>query len=160
MARPEPDQPLLPSVLDRLIDLEPGTTTEARPRASARLEELKRSVRRDLEWLLNSRRLLASPPPGAEHAPRSLLSFGLPDFSHVSLENSEHREALRRTVEEAISRFEPRLMAVEVTMPEGDALRRGVRFRIEGLLRVEPSPEPVSFDSTLRLPTRDFVVED
>jgi type VI secretion system protein ImpF len=160
MSRPTPDQPLLPSVLDRLIDLDPGTTTEAEARSSSRIEELKQSVRRDLEWLLNSRRLLASPPPGALHAPNSLLSFGLPDFSHVSLENSEHRESLRRTVEEAIGRFEPRLIAVEVTMPEGDALRRGIRFRIEGLLRVEPNPEPVSFDSTLRLPTRDFVVED
>ena len=50
-------------------------------------------------------------------------------------------------------------MGVAVSLPEGDALRRGVRFRIDGLLRVEPAPEPVTFDSTLRLPTKDFVVE-
>lgn len=160
MARPDPEQSLRLSVLDRLIDLDPGSRAEAEPTGSARLAQLKRSIRRDLEWLLNSRRLLATAPEGATQAPESFLSFGLPDFSHISLENSDHREALRRSVVQAVTRFEPRLMAVEVTLIEGDALKRGLRFRIDGLLRVDPNPEPVSFDSTLRLPTRDFVIED
>ena len=52
-------------VLDRLIDLEPGAQTENPPSRSQSERLLKRAVRRDLEWLLNTRRISRSVPTKA-----------------------------------------------------------------------------------------------
>ena len=49
-----PDQPLVPSVLDRLMDDDPGVTSEPPRNRSLMLREMKLAVRRDIENLLNS----------------------------------------------------------------------------------------------------------
>lgn len=159
MPRPDPDQELLPSVLDRLIDLDPKVSSESQSYRSGRLTQLKQSVKRDLEWLLNSRRLLVEIPPGLTHLQESLLTFGLPDFTHSSISRSEDQVALRQIVESAIARFEPRLTQVNVTLVEGKQFDRTLRFRIDGILEVEPTPEAVSFDSVLQLLTKTFKLE-
>ncbi len=161
MARPGPEQELLPSVLDRLI--EPGPR-ELRANTSAgeieNLPRIKDGLRRDLEWLLNTRKALVPLPTGATYLEGSVLTFGLPDFTNVSLDNGDDRRRLVRAVEEVVRRFEPRLNGVVVTLLEGTGPDRALRFRIDGMLRVEPNPEPITFDSVLRLPTRDFVIEE
>jgi type VI secretion system protein ImpF len=59
----------------------------------------------------------------------------------------------------AIQRFEPRLADVAVTLVEGREFDRTLRFRIDALLKVDPAPEPVTFDSLLQLHTKAFVVK-
>ena len=55
-------------------------------------------------------------------------------------------------MEECIRIFEPRLTGVRVTpVEEKEGAQRRVRFVIEGLLRMEPNPERVLFDSVLDL---------
>jgi type VI secretion system protein ImpF len=159
MARILPEQELTPSVLDRLIDLEPRNRVEAAAQRSARLADLKRAVRRDLEWLLNTRRSIVSIPEGMDQLDRSLLTYGLPDLSSLGVTSPEAQETLRRSVLETIDRFEPRLMQVEVTLLASDEKTRSLHFRIDGLLRVYPEPEPVRFDSQLQLPTSAFHIE-
>ncbi len=51
------------SVLDRLIDHEPDISGEAIPTRTQSVRQLKDGLRRDLEWLLNTRRI-AVPPDG------------------------------------------------------------------------------------------------
>src|SRR5215469_9145190 len=115
--------PLLPSIIDRLFDDAPDVSTEPAWSWTQDLRELKQSVVRDLEALLNTRQtrselLLDSPP--AEIA-NSVLTYGLPDLTSAKVDSPEAREALRRAVEEAIRRFEPRLVDVRVQShePEG-----------------------------------------
>lgn len=150
---------LLPSVLDRLIDLDPKVSTESQSGRNPTPLQIKESVKRDLEWLLNSKQLLAHWPEDFQHLERSLLTFGMPDFSSSTLSSANHQDKLRRTVEEAIARFEPRLSRVSVTTVEGREFDRSLRFRIDAMLRVDPAPEPVTFDSVLQLTTRAFVVQ-
>jgi type VI secretion system protein ImpF len=160
MARPGPDQKLLPSLLDRLLDDRPRESREAVDAGAREVARIKESVKRDLEWLLNSKRPVAVLPDDLGHLRQSLLTYGLPDFTTISLNNTAAQEALRRAVEEAIVRFEPRLTAVTITMELGRGdTDRAIRFRIDAMLRVEPEPEPVAFDSVLQLNTRAFVVE-
>ncbi len=159
MGRVRADQDLRPSVFDRLIDAEPEVTSEPRVHRSARLAQLKDSVKRDLEWLLNSKRAPLHLTPGLHHLNASLLTFGLPDFTHSSLHRADDRRALQQAVEAAIRRFEPRLTAVTVTLVEGREADRGLRFRINATLNVEPTPEAVTFDSILELSTKSFVFE-
>jgi type VI secretion system protein ImpF len=158
MARIEATSELVPSVLDRLIDEAPSAPSEAASARSIRVGELKQTVRRDLEWLLNTRRTLEI-PPGLPHLEKSLATYGLPDITSASLSNPHDRARLRRSVEETIARFEPRLSQVRVVLDESRERERAVRFRIDAVLNVEPNPEPVAFDSVLQLHNKAFSVE-
>jgi type VI secretion system protein ImpF len=149
---------LLPSVLDRLIDLEPNNRNEAPNARSQSLKELKDSVRRDLEWLLNSVRTPHEPPPAARALWKSVYCYGLPDTTGLALKSNEERTRLARVVEVAISDFEPRLMNVVVTIPPASPISRVVHFHIDALLKMEPAPERVFFDTTLELITGQYDV--
>jgi type VI secretion system protein ImpF len=159
MPRPASDQKLSPSVLDRLMDEAPRVSREADGPAWS-LDRAKAAVKRDLEWLLNSRQILASLPDEPGHLGRSVLTYGLPDLASTSLSNPADQARLCRAIVEAIARFEPRLAHVEVILEPAREFERSVRFRIDAMLEVEPEPEPVSFDSVLRLDTKSFIVRD
>ena len=49
MARWEPEQTVTQSVLDRLIDRDPASSSEAAPTRAQSVRQLKVSLRRDLE---------------------------------------------------------------------------------------------------------------
>jgi len=160
MARVDSEQKLLPSVLDRLIDDRPRDSLEGPGALPRKVSHVKDAVKRDLEWLLNSRQAVADLPDDLRQIDRSLLTYGLPDFTSTCLSNVSDQELLRRTVEEAIRRFEPRLSRVRVEVEAGRDVDRALRFRIDAMLNVEPEPEPITFDSVLQLNTKMFVISD
>ena len=150
MARPKADQPLLPSVLDRLLDDDPTVRTEPAKSRSQVLRELKLSVRRDLENLLNTRRTCTSWPEHLTELERSLANYGLPDMMGLDLAAARRRQEFQRLLEAVIRRNEPRFKSVSVEMLDNvNPLDRTLRFRIDALLYAEPAPEPVVFDSSL-----------
>ena len=51
-------------------------------------------------------------------------------------------------------------MNLKVELEEINSVQRGVRFRIQATLRVEPTPEPVVFDTVLQVGSGEFVVEE
>jgi len=159
LAKKSTQRTILPSVLDRLIDREPANRAEPLSWRTQSLKELKDSVRRDLEWLLNARRTPAEPPTTAKELWRSVYCYGLPDSTGLALRSSEERSRLARAVEAAISAFEPRLVNVSVIIPPAPAAAKVVHFQIEAMLRTEPAPERVYFDSTLELTSGEYEVE-
>ena len=154
-----PDLSFLPSVLDRLLDNSSSAAT-ARPRSRAQqLSELRDSVRRDLEALLNTHHCCRSPPAALTELSRSLLDYGVPDFLTTNAGAAGAREEFRRSVEDIIRRFEPRFKFVKVSLVDADAaLDRTLRFKIEALMYAEPAPERVSFDSLLDPSSHNFAV--
>jgi type VI secretion system protein ImpF len=152
------------SVLDRLIDLEPQTQVENMLSRAQSVRLLRSAVRRDLEWLLNTRRIAGIAEDGLQEVNRSMLVFGLPDLATLSMATAADRNKLTRQVAAAIAAFEPRLASVRVSLLEiSDAARKDVRMRIEAMLRMDPVPEPISFDGVLELNTgncRIFGVSD
>jgi type VI secretion system protein ImpF len=139
-------------VLDRLIDLEPGNQTENPPSRSQSERLLKRAVRRDLEWLLNTRRNCDPPDEGLKEVNRSAYVYGLPDLSALTMATSGDRNKLVKQLLAAINLFEPRLANVRLVQVETpDAAKHQVRLRIEAMLRMDPSPEPISFDTVIEL---------
>lgn len=160
MAQPEAERTAQWSVLDRLIDTDPDTTGEPALTWAQSVRELKRGVRRDLEWLLNTRRIVEPAPDGFIELRQSLYEFGLPDITSVSAESTDQCNWLRRQVEETITLFEPRLAGARVTVVTGEEPgRREVRFVVEALLRMEPNPEQVVFDTVLQVASATFEVK-
>jgi type VI secretion system protein ImpF len=150
MAKIQADQPLVPSVLDRLLDDEPEVSREAPRSRNQMLRELKQSVRRDLENLLNTRRRCLDWPADLTELRRSLVNYGIADFLSANMASSEGREQLCQAIEAVIRIHESRFKTVKVhLLASGDALDRTLRFRIDALLRADPAPEPVVFDSAV-----------
>lgn len=159
MARVRADQELIPSVLERLRTVRRDGAAVPSGRRGSRLDDLKQAVKDDLRDLLNTKQPPIEITPGLRHLPTSLLTFGLPDLTHASLNSADDRSAWKQAVEDAIRRFEPRLTRVVVSLIEGREFDCGLRFRIDAALDVEPTPEPVTFDSILDLTTRFFEVK-
>jgi type VI secretion system protein ImpF len=149
MAKVSPEQPLLPSVLDRLLDDDPTASRDAPRNRYQVLREVKQSIRRDLENLLNTRRQPRPLPPGLEELEASLISYGVPDVSGSGFGSSKGAEKFRTILEEVIARWEPRFLRVSVSLTQqGEQIDRTLRFRIDALLRTDPAPEPIVFDSS------------
>ena len=158
MARKSHERTILPSVLDRLIDLEPGNRKEAQAVRAQSLREMKDSVRRDLEWLLNTRRTPEEPISTATELWKSTYCYGLPDITGMALNTPASRDELAHSLERAISAFEPRLINVSVSMQQSPTASRTLRFQIEALLRTEPAPSRVFFDTRLELIRGEYEV--
>ena len=159
MARNDNDVGVGLSVLDRLIDYEPVNSRDPVSSRSKNLKQLKDAVRRDLEWLLNTRQVVGL-PTDLKELNQSLAAFGLPDFANLSAGQIEDQKRMRSDIEEAIQRFEPRLQDVVVTMQPSNSKERLMHFRIDGRLNVEPAPEPISFDTVLQLVSGQYVIKE
>jgi type VI secretion system protein ImpF len=159
MPRVDLDQPLQASVLDRLVDANPELEREPTKSRGQHLAELRQSVRRDLEWLLNTRRRCLGWPGDLGELEESLVNYGIPDFTAASMSSEDQRDQFRAAVETVIRRFEPRFQRVEVILLDNsDQLDRTLRFRIEALIYADPAPEAMIFDSVLEPSTRAFQV--
>jgi len=146
------------SVLDRLIDLDPRETQETPKSQSASLSELKQAVRRDLEWLLNTRCFAEDVDGGLEETRHSIAFYGLPDFTAVSAKNHMEQAKMKKAIETAIGYFEPRFSNLKVILEPISNVDRLLKFRIEATLEMEPNPEPVVFDTVLQLGSGNFAV--
>ena len=153
----DPQQGLLPSILDRLIDPDAGGTAWRRGYG---VEQMVEAVHRDLEDLLNTRQSHDGLPEGFSEVGRSVFGYGLPDLASLSAVTPEQRREIGRVLEAVIARFEPRLRDPRATLlqPEGAKLEPTVSFRIEAKLCVEPAPE-VAFDTVLELTTGHYSIK-
>jgi type VI secretion system protein ImpF len=161
MAKREIERTVQQSVLDRLIDLDPRSGGDTPISLGESLKRFKDALRRDLEALLNSRRAPLDIAERYVETKTSVLMFGLPDVSSIERSSRIARERLRKNVQEAIAAFEPRLTDVRVTILEGaDDPKQQLRFVIEGMMRVDPAPEQVVFDTLLELSSGDYHVSE
>jgi type VI secretion system protein ImpF len=161
MAKFETESVVTQSVLERLIDREPDAKQEGAPTRSQSVRLLKVSVRRDLEWLLNTRQNPEAAGSAYPELEKSLFNYGLPDFSSMSFDNPKDRARLLRHLETTIRIFEPRLESPRVVpvQSDGNVSNRTIRFQIEGLLKMDPAPEQVTFDTVLNLSSGEYQIK-
>lgn len=148
------------SILDRLIDYDPGLSREADPSRPKSLRQLRDAVRRDLEWLLNTRQVELALDPDLEELNKSVAAFGLPDFAHLNAHKPDDQKEIRRQIEDALSFFEPRLDGVVVNFQPPQSNDRLMHFRITARLKVDPEPEPITFDTVVQSGNGQFVVSE
>ena len=138
-------------LFDRLVDTEPESQKEIRPLRTLDKKGLKESIRRELGRLLNTR----CPIPLAERTEeRTVINYGIPDFSSLSPQNGDHRNRLESQIREAITSYEPRLADVKVMIDPAKPGDRSLVATVEAKLQLETVREPVSFSIVVK---RDVV---
>lgn len=111
--------------------------------------DYRRSVLRDVAHLLNSRGIEAEIPEEFELTRESVLTYGVRDFTGLNLNRPDDREAIRREVEHALHKFEPRLSQLSVEVQISGSSRLSLRFVIHGVLETESGSEAVRLNATL-----------
>ena len=138
-----------PGLFDRLMDAPSHGASGTLQRLS--IEDMKDSVARDLEALLNTRAVI--PEELLKRFPecgRSIATYGLNDFAGLSLSSTDDRAFICRSLERAIARHEPRLRNVQASLElRADSVNR-LNFAITALLVVNSAHEPVNFDAVLQ----------
>ena len=161
MARVDKKKKLRPSIIDRLFDDEPGNENELDPGQHQKLKQLRNSVRRDLENLMNTRFRVMEPGEEFKELEKSLLNYGLPDLATINITDLEKRKEFTSKLEIILKEFEPRFKNVSVSYFDNkDNTDRTLRFRIDATLYADPSPEVVVFDSILEPVTRSISIEE
>ena len=104
---------------------------------------IRESIIRDLSRLLNTRSPLFGPVP--THASHTVLNYGIPDFSALSPASADDAASLSVTIAERISRFEPRLSDVRVSLVQNPQSHNSLIGLIYANLFLGGVREPVSF---------------
>jgi len=159
MGRNDPAVNVTLSVLDRLVDGDPSAQHDPAITWAQSFREVKAAVRRDLEWLLNTRQ---TPEPADDDlalASKSVFNYGLPDVTTLTVQSAGDRSRLLRMLEATVARYEPRIQDPRVFVDNVAPGSRTLRFRIDGMLRVDPAPERVSFDTVLELSSGQYEVK-
>ncbi|MFP6562271.1 type VI secretion system baseplate subunit TssE [Paraburkholderia sp. B3] len=147
-----------PSFLDKLYDDEPHQPAAAAMRQLS-IDELKNTVARDVEALLNTRIAFAdedlAPHPECQY---SVLTYGLNDFAGLSLASHYDRAFICKSIQQAIERHEPRLQRVQVKFELNQQSTNALYFAIQAMLVVHPAEEPVNFDAMLQPSTLQYAV--
>ena len=137
------------SVLDRLLldakDVAEGLSL------TYTLDQLRESVARDIEALLNSRSGIDFDElRDLPQTRRSVVCFGIRDFVGRVLSNSEDQGHIAASLSHAIASFEPRLRDVRIEFYQRSGTMNSLSFTIRALLLAHPSAEPVAFDAVLQ----------
>ena len=176
---PSPDSLPTPSLIDRLSredlpgdGLEPElgqartNTGEMKIRKKASnaqrreaINRFKDSVKRDLEWLLNTRQVVDDRLPLYPEVSRSVYAYGLPDISSVNVGSVHDQNELLRRMERAIEAFDKRLTKTEIALEPLIGLNRVLRFSISGVVLMDPAPEEIVIDTILDPTSGEYEVK-
>jgi type VI secretion system protein ImpF len=158
------EERLQPSLLDRLTDEEPNTGVEPRSKRVLSINKLRRSVLRDLAWLMNSGSMdmtedLAEVP----EVENSVLNYGVRHLAGTTVSSIDTRE-LEQDIRNAILRFEPRILpeslTVTIDFDKSKMARKTMSFIIEGQLWAQPLPINLFLSTDLDLETGAAVVTE
>jgi type VI secretion system protein ImpF len=154
VAKNKSDVLITQSLLDRLTDLDQWPETR-----SASINMYRESLKRDVEWLLNTRQPVIPELEGYPATAASVLNFGLPDIHSFDGSKGKEQNALTVALEKCIRVFEPRISQAHVFLSRTDILSRSLKFHIEGQIVYENMNEEIKFDTTLELISGEYEVK-
>jgi type VI secretion system protein ImpF len=141
-------------LLDRLTDLDQWPDTR-----SASISMYRESLKRDVEWLLNTRQPVIPELEDYPATAASVFNFGLPDIHSFDGSKGKEQNALTVALEKCIRIFEPRISQPRVFLTRTDILSRSLKFHIEGQIVYENMNEEIKFDTTLELISGEYEVK-
>jgi len=129
---------ILISILDRLVDKEPNQIEEAKPLRTQTCRQLEQSLRRDLEWLLNTRVSAKS----INWDDRTVIDYGVPDFGNLFTHNPEDGQRIADILEKTIKAYEPRLEHLKVKLQENPTPKAKAPDKPKSKAKVQKTPPP------------------
>ncbi|MEO7964412.1 MAG: type VI secretion system baseplate subunit TssE [Gemmatimonadaceae bacterium] len=161
MARTEIEHTVVPSLFDRLTDEAVGVSLDPQLSRSESERAFRRSVERDVETLLNTRRTMYPATESLRELAHSVYDFGLVDMTGVPVGTQAGRDRLITALQDAISRFEPRMAEPKVRLVDDDQLKNPqMHFLIEATLLMDRAREQVVFDTVLEVASGEYDVHD
>lgn len=160
MAELFPKERLQPSLLDRLTDNEPYKQVESREQRVLTYQKLKRSVVRDIEWLLNAGCLESTLElEDYPQVKQSVLNYGIPDLTGTTASTVD-KAGLEHMLRKRIRIFEPRLLPKSLKVRVTDKKAHNtIIIEIEGELWSQPMPERLYLKTILDLELGDYQVK-
>jgi type VI secretion system protein ImpF len=160
MAELTPNERLQPSLLDRLTDNSPQAATESREDRVLSFRQLRKSVIRDLEWLLNTGRLETTEDLSAyPEVRRSVLNYGIPDIAGTTASSMDAYQ-LELALRQAILDFEPRILPhnlrIQIIRDDKEMSIHSIVLEIEGEIWGQPVPEHLYLKTVLDLELGQF----
>jgi type VI secretion system protein ImpF len=152
MARLKSDTPITQSLMDRLVDSDEMPTTRAQS-----IVMFRNGIKRDVEWLLNSRKAFVPEIESYPLAANSVFTFGLPDVNELPGGNSASN--VLAAISQTLLIHEPRIREPRVSLVRSDTLARSLRFHVEGKLVLENSEEDISFDTLFEVTSGEYQVK-
>ena len=109
----------------------------------------KDSVKRDLEWLFNTRQTFDYRIPRYPQLKTSVYAYGLPDITSVNIGSVNDQRKLIDVMRESLRLFERRLADVAIHFQPIVGGSKSLQFTISGVLLMDPAPEEVHIDTVL-----------
>jgi type VI secretion system protein ImpF len=151
-----------PSLIDRLSAEEPDfydandfdasgqvrrQTNKTKSREAAK--RYQDAVRRDLEWLFNTRRVKDDRIAKYPQLQTSVYYYGIPDPNSEDPSRTHDRNELLRNMQDAIAHFDRRLQDIDVQFVAATVGSHLLQFEIAGVVLMDPAPEQVMFQTSL-----------
>ncbi|MCC8374719.1 MULTISPECIES: type VI secretion system baseplate subunit TssE [Photorhabdus] len=133
-----------PSFLHRLKDDYPQDENRGVTLVWSR-QEVIQSLIADLSMLFSSRPISEVFPLFGELS-KSVLNYGVSDVINVDISDDERIDALSNNIYQAISRFEPRLQDVVITLQKNTP--ENITFWVKGIFFNEQVVFSISWNST------------
>ena len=125
MARTKSEILVTQSLVDRLTDIEGWPESRA-----ASIAMYRDSLKRDLEWLLNTRKPVMPELEPFPQTSASVLNYGLPDVHSFGGSAGKDEKSLIAALEKCIRTYEPRIVQPRVFMSRTDMLSRSLKFQV------------------------------
>ena len=157
----KPDNLFSPSFFERLFD--DGKQSAASELTSLKkisLQELKQSIAKDIENLLNTRICPVSENlslyPNVE---KSSLNFGIQDFIGLSTTDNKIENVILSRIKKAIERHDTRLKNVVISIDEINRSQSSLSFAISATLIINPVQKLVNFDAIFFTTTQQYKIK-
>lgn len=155
---------ILPSLLDRLTDMNPRSQTEAGNARAFSNKELRSVVLRDLGWLLNTVNAASTADiPDDCLAYDSVINYGLPPLSGMHVADTDWSYVLD-SLRSSILCYEPRIApkSLKLSLRSKDSFNTAhnqLCIEIRGQLLAEPYPIDLLLVSHVDLETNQIKLE-
>ncbi|WP_157719034.1 type VI secretion system baseplate subunit TssE [Halopseudomonas salegens] len=155
---------ILPSLIDRLTDLNPRSSSEASAARAFSNKDLRSAVIRDLGWLLNTINAASTsgiPPECLAY--ESVLNYGLPPLSGIHVSDSDWAHVMD-SLRASILRYEPRIAPKSLKLSlrgteSFNTTHNQLCIEIRGQLLAEPYPVDLLLVSHVDLETNQIVLD-
>jgi len=148
-----------PNLFEQLFDDRPQQLGDDLLIRRLNIDELKASVARDLEALLNTRSVVTKHLEKFVLVQASILNFGILDFVGLSSANPMDCDYICRQIASTVEQQDSRLRQVRVSLDIGAVEVNQLCFSIEALLKVYPAQELVSFDAFFEPSSQRYQVQ-